>query len=140
MWYIVICMQDKRNGINVYHPHDRYQARMLALDLLYGRHKNGLASCVYISSWNRGGKCVHSRLCSLPSHVEAWMNAEIGCNSEWVCGEETRRMYKPVTCREQVNFGSDCYAAFETHGELIKASRIFTALKHFVEELKQKEC
>lgn len=137
MWYIIICMQEKKNGINVYHPHDRNQARELALNLLYGRHKNGLAPCVYISSWNRGGKCVHSRLCSLPSHVEEWMNAEVGRCSEWVCDTEARRMYQPVTCRGKVNFGADCYAAFETHGDAITASRIFTALEYFTEELKK---
>ena len=139
MWLTISCVQGKRRGVNVYHPHSWKIAKQLCIDILAGIHPNGAARSVYATVFNNSGSVSNATVMRNVYDVETWYHKQYGSGRVVECSSYDGRLYTlRVETAHYIMCCSDIEIDIMVRGEPIKTGSIFTAITHYIEEFKKR--
>lgn len=131
MWLTISCIQDKRRGVNVYHPHTWATAKQLSIDILAGIHPNGAARSVYAVVYNSAGNVMNAQTLCTVYGIEKWYNERVGVNHVTEYSSCDNIWYvQRVETASYTMFAGDVDVNVMVRGEPIKTGSIYTALTH----------
>lgn len=138
MWLTISCVQGKRRGVTVYHPHSLGIAKQLCIDILAGIHPNGAARSVYATVFDSVGNVSSATVMRNVFDVEKWYNKQSGVRYVRSLINCDGRLYDMrVETAHYIMCCSDIEIDVMVRGEPIKTGSIFTAITHYIEEFKK---
>ena len=139
MWCTISCLQGKRRGVTVYHPHSWAIAKQLCIDILIGIHPNGAARSVYVVVYNHVGNVMNAQTLRTVYDIEKWYNERVGVGRVTEYSTCDNRYYPlRVETGNYTMFCGDIGVHFMVRGEPIKTGSVFTAIKHYIEEFMER--
>lgn len=138
MWCTISCVQGKRRGVNVYHPHSWEIAKQLCFDILAGIHPNGAALIVYAVVFDSSGRVANAATLRTIYDVEKWYNERFGVRVTQEFSADGRLYNMDVETTSYTMCGGDVGVHLMVRGEPIKTSAVFTAITHYIEEFKNR--
>jgi hypothetical protein len=139
MWCTISCVQGKRRGVNVYHPHSWAIAKQLCIDILIGIHPNGAANYVYVTVFDHVGHVLNATGLHTVFDVENWYDKRVGVSKVTEYSDCDGRWYNVrVETASYTICSGDVGVHIMVRGEPIKTGSIYTAITHYMEEFRKR--